>query len=194
MSAEQTLINQLSSLDWESLWVRLMARCYWVIRKRYGIEWSNSRMKDFSREIIQEVFDKIFIEKSRNWNKERYPDFEDFIIGVIDSHINNTLNKSSVELDISDESLSRELNQKLLTEDEEPQIAHDLRQSIFSELEAMGAEDDELLIFECLADGIYKPDSIKLELGMEDVAFQNAWRRLNRKRKKIEVKILAYGN
>ena len=31
--------------------------------------------------------------KERNWNIDRYPDFEEFIIGVIDSHINNTLNK-----------------------------------------------------------------------------------------------------
>ena len=134
------LTNQLSTLDWDSLWVRLMARCFWVLRRRYSINWSNSRMKEFSREIIQEVFDKIFIDKTRNWNMERYPDFEEFIISVVDSHINNTLNKTSDEVNIGDEAFSHEIDQKLMVEHENPQISQDLRTSVFSELEAMGAD------------------------------------------------------
>jgi hypothetical protein len=64
---------------------------------------------------------------------------------------------------------------------------------MYTELEASGADDDELLIFECLADGIEKPDDIRSELGMSESDFHNAWRRFKRKRKVIQEKLAAYG-
>jgi len=71
--------------------------------------------------------------------------------------------------------------------------ADDLREQIFDELERAGADDDELMIFECLADGIEKPDDIKKELGMNDRDFHNTWRRLKRKRKIVQQKLAAHG-
>ena len=72
-------------------------------------------------------------------------------------------------------------------------IAEELRKQIYDELESNGAEDDELLIFECLADGIIKPEDIRTELGMSESDFHNGWRRFKRKRKVIQEKIAAYG-
>lgn len=139
------------------------------------------------------MINKIFIEKKRSWNIDRYPDFEEFIVGVIDSHINNTLNKKDKESTIGDNEFVLNENGESEQNAQEIVITKELRNQIYNELEASGADDDELLIFECLADGIDKPDDIKKELGISDEDFHNAWRRFKRKRITIQEKLAAYG-
>lgn len=193
IASDELLTDQLQSQDWDQLWLRLMARCFWILRNRYGVKWPNDELKNFSRKIVSEVIEKIFIEKERKWNTERYPEFEEFIIGVIDSHINNTLKKKVKESAVRENEHILEKNSAHASSQAEKIAADGLREQIFDELERAGADDDELMIFECLADGIEKPDDIKKELGMNDKDFHNTWRRLKRKRKVIQQKLAAYG-
>src|SRR5690606_2251233 len=102
IASDELLMEQLQNLDWDKLWLRLMGRCFWLLRKRYTVKWKNEELKEFSRKVIGEVINKIFIEKKRNWNVDRYPEFEEFIVSVIDSHINNTLNKDTKEFLVGD--------------------------------------------------------------------------------------------
>lgn len=193
IASDELLMEQLQNRDWAQFWLRLMGRCFWLLRKRYTVKWRNDEVKEFSRKVIGEVINKIFIEKKRNWNIDRYPNFEEFIIGAIDSHINNTLNKEDTENTIGDNEFLFDKNGESEPDAQEIVITKELRDQIYNELEASGADDDELLIFECLADGIDKPDDIKKELGISDEIFHNAWRRFKRKRKTIQEKIAAYG-
>src|SRR5690606_21837169 len=100
IASEELLMKQFDSHDWEELWLKLMGRCYWLLRNRYSIDWGYDERKEFSRKIISEVIEKIFVEKERKWNTDRYPDFEEFIISVIDSHVNNTLNKKNKKYNV----------------------------------------------------------------------------------------------
>ncbi len=193
IASDELLMEQLQNRDWDQFWLRLMGRCFWLLRKRYTVKWHNDEVKEFSREAIGEVINKIFIEKKRSWNIDRYPDFEEFIVGVIDSHINNTLNKKDKESTIGDNEFVLNENGESEQNAQEIVITKELRNQIYNELEASGADDDELLIFECLADGIDKPDDIKKELGISDEDFHNAWRRFKRKRITIQEKLAAYG-
>jgi hypothetical protein len=193
IASDEVLMEQLQNRDWDQFWLRLMGRCFWLLRKRYTVKWNNEEVKEFSREAIGEVINKIFIEKKRNWNIDRYPDFEDFIVGVIDSHINNTLNKDVKESTVGNNEFLFDENGESEPNAQEIVITQEIRNQIYNELETSGADDDELLIFECLADGIEKPDDIKKELGMSDEDFHNAWRRFKRKRKTIQEKLAAYG-
>lgn len=193
IASDELLMEQLQNRDWDQFWLRLMGRCIWLLRKRYTVIWNNKEVKEFSREAIGEVINKIFIEKKRNWNVDRYPDFEEFIVGVIDSHINNTLNKDVKESTIGNNEFLFDENRESEPNAQEIVITQEIRNQIYNELETSGADDDELLIFECLADGIEKPDDIKKELGMSDEDFHNAWRRFKRKRKTIQEKLAAYG-
>ena len=192
IASNELLMDQLQNLDWIHLWLRLMGRCFWILRERYGIKWSNDELQEFSRDVISEIISKIFIEKKRKWNIDRYPDFEEFIIGAIDSHINNTLKKKDKELSIGD-------NEHILNNINEFDSGHFerltidvLRKQVFDKLQEAGADDDELMIFECLADGIEKPDDIKNELGMSKSDFHNAWRKFKRRRKVIQQKLAAH--
>lgn len=193
IASDELLMEQLQNRNWEEFWVRLTGRCFWVLRKRYGVKWNNDELKDFSRKIISEVISKIFIEKERHWYTDSYPDFEKFIIGAIDSHIYNTLKKKNSELNVGDNEFIIDQNVEMEPNVQEIVIAEELRKQIYNELESIGAEDDELLIFECLADGIIKPDDIRTELGMNESDFHNGWRRFKRKRKVIQEKMAAYG-
>ena len=193
IASEELLAEQLNSLDWDKLWLRLMGRCFWLLRKRYTVKWQNDKVKEFSRKTIGEVINKVFIEKERKWNIDRYPDFEEFIIGVIDSHVNNTLNKNNKETAIgSNEFFFTEIGESA-PDSEEIIITEELRNQIYNELETSGATDDELLIFECLADGIEKPDEIRKNIGLNEETFHNAWRRFKRRREVLKQKLAANG-
>ena len=193
IASDELLMDQLQNRDWEQYWLRLLGRCYWVLRVRYEVKWTNEKLKDFSRSVVGEVINKIFIEKDRNWNIERYPDFDEFIVGVIDSHINNIFNTKDKETTVGDNEFILDNNIESEPGTEEVIITSELRKQIFDELQQAGAEDDELLIFECLADGIIKPNKIKEELGLSDEDFHNAWRRFKRRREVIQLNLAANG-
>jgi len=191
--SDKLLMDQFHKRDWKQLWLKLMGRCVWVLSNRYNVKWHNDELKDFSRNCICEVIEKIFVEKKRKWNINRYPDFEKFIIGAIDSHINNTLNKKSKEYLVGNDEYILDTDGESKPTTIERITANEFRNQVFDELQKAGAQDDELLIFECLADGIEKPKDIKKELGLSDNDFHNAWRRLKRKRKIIQQKVTADG-
>jgi hypothetical protein len=193
IASDELLMEQLNNRDWNRLWLRLLWRCAWVLRNRYGVKWPNAELHSYSRSIIIEVTDKIFLEKVRNWNLDEYPDFEDFIVGVVDSHINNNLKKKKKETNVDDIEHVIENNGNVEASVFEKISTDELRNQIYNELLAAGADDDELLIFECLADGIEKPEAIKKELGLDDVFFHNIWRKFKRKRIIIQKKLAAHG-
>lgn len=190
---DELLMEQLNNRNWDELWLRLMGRCFWTMRKRFRSKMDNEELKTFSRNIIGEVIGKIFIEKTRKWNIDKYAEFEDFIVGVIDSHISNTLKTKSKELKIGDDEFQLNQNGVLEPNAQDIAITKELKSEIYKELESAGACDDELLVFDCLIEGIEKPEDIRSDLGMSESDFHNAWRRLKRKRKVIQVKLAANG-
>jgi hypothetical protein len=193
IAPDELLMEQLNNRNWDELWLRLMGRCFWLMRKRFCSKMDNEELKTFSRNIIGEVIGKIFIEKTRNWNTEKYSEFEDFIVGVIDSHISNSLKKKSKELKIVDDQILLGFNRELEPNAQDIVISKELKSEIYKELESAGASDDELLVFDCLTDGIEKPEDIRNDLGMSESDFHNTWRRLKRKRKVIQIKLEANG-
>jgi hypothetical protein len=193
IASDEQLMEQLHNRNWDQFWFRLMGRCFWVLRNRYSVKWPNDELKDFSRKVISEVINKIFIENQRKWNTDRYPDFEEFIIGAIDSHINNTLKKKGKEFTVGENEHILDKSSESVPSQADRITTGELRNQIFDELQQAAADDDELMIFECLSDGVEKPDDIRNELGMSDNDFHNAWRRLKRKRKVIQQKLAANG-
>lgn len=190
IASEQLLMEQLANRDWERLWLRLIGRCAWLLRVRYNVKWPNNQLQEFSRNSVSETVSKIYVEKQRKWNVDAYPDFEHFIVSALDSHVNNTLNTTYKK------KLEEEFNEQTTYIDEgtEHSIANviatrELRQQIVDELKSAGADDDELLVFECLADGMEKPEDIKADLGLSDADFHNIWRRLKRKRDIVRQKL-----
>lgn len=193
IASDELLMEQLTNRDWDKFWLRLMGRCAWLLRKRYTVTWRNDELVQFSRNSISEVVNQIFIKRSRKWNVDHYVDFEDFIIGAIDSHINNTLNKTIKECEFEEDNPVVNVDPQTYSA-EQAIIGKELKAQLFEALQSSGATDDELLIFECLADGIVKPDDIRATIGLTEAEFHNAWRRFKRKRDVIKQKLAANGN
>ena len=68
-------------------------------------------------------------------------------------------------------------------------VYEELRQEAYAFLESEGSSDEELMIFECMADGVVKPKAIKDDLGISDSDFHNAWRRLKPRLNKLRQKL-----
>jgi hypothetical protein len=193
IASDELLMEQLNNRDWSKFWIRLVARCAWLLRKRYNVKWPNDKLQNFSHNVVVEIIDKIFLKKIRKWNLDKYPEFERFIVSALDSHVNNTLNKTDEEIDLRDSDYILDQNSETELSQSDLIIAKELGKEIFEELKNAGADDDELMVFECLVDGINKPEDIKVELGIDDENFHNIWRRLKRKRELIRKKLAAHG-
>lgn len=193
LASDELLIEQLNNRDWHKFWFRLMGRCAWLLRKRYTVKWPNEQLQTFSRNAISEVVNKIFIEKKRKWNLDKYPDFERFIVSALDSHVNNTLNQPRKEVGVGGSEAILDENSEITPSQADVIITAELRKEVFDELQKAGADDDELMVFECLADGIEKPEDIRAELGINEENFHNIWRRLKRRREVIQKKLAANG-
>ena len=179
------LIEIVNSENWEELWVIFIAHIINRLIYRYGQKKKKDELVDDSKNMLSEVLSLILIDGKRNWNKGKYPTFKDFVLSVIDSYLNNHFNKSkpNVELYPSVEENHQKLNQEKLLEYQEQ------RKDAFQFLEKEGTTDEELIIFECMVDGILKPQAIIEDLGMSKPEFNNAWRRLKQRLLKLRQKI-----
>jgi len=183
----EELFKVFNSLPWDDLYIRLEAYIFNTLRYKYGVVKSNEQLKSKAHEIISEVMDLIFVTGTRNWCKESCPEFNTFIFGVVQSHIydsfktKNRTNVNTLET-IEEGNKTQDSFQDTISND-------DLRVIVFNELKNLNADDDELLVFDCMADGIIKPDKIRKELGIEASLLNNILRRLNRKTSKIKIKL-----
>jgi hypothetical protein len=192
IATDAQLEKMLEELPWGDIWISLEARCYYLAKKRYGFNWEKSKITDFSRQIISDVFDKVFVTKERKWNLEAYPEFIDFITGAVDSHFNNVINKEKKEIGFGNEFVA-DINSEKSLNIEDDMNALELSEFVYNELKNANASDDELMVYECISEGVSSPKEIKAELGIDDVTFHNIWRQLKRKFDKISVKVLQNG-
>ncbi|WP_090256906.1 hypothetical protein [Roseivirga pacifica] len=174
--------------DWEQLWINLIAFSIKRLITRYGIKGSKDELLALAEKKLSEVLSLTLVEGTRNWNTDEYPTFKDFLESVIDSHINNSFRKASPkespDLDIPD--ASNDLSP------EDSVLYKELRSEAYDFLLENGASDDELMIFECMADGIIKPKAIRKDLGMSETDFHNAWRRLKPRILKLRKKLSSH--
>lgn len=183
----EELFQVFQSIDWEDLYLRLEAFIIYTLRYKYGVEKRNEQLQSNAHEIISEVMDLIFVSGTRNWSKETCPTFNSFIFGVVKSHINNSFSSSKKHSTIPIEDVQHETEKR---HSYKPHSLDDnkLRELVFNELKDMGADDDELLVFECMTDGIMKPENIREDLGISASEMNNILRRLNRKTLKLKNK------
>lgn len=184
--SQKEVLKASQQQDWGELQVILMAHTLRRLIFRYGVQKPKEELKELARSYISEVQELILIKGSRRWNIDHYTTFQEFIISVIDSHLNNQLNKSTFKkVDFEEQS-----TRKGSAPSPEAELEFlDLREKVFKMLNEEGASDDEMIIFECMAEGITKPKEIREELGITEKDFHNLWRKLDRRLQKIRKKL-----
>jgi DNA-directed RNA polymerase specialized sigma24 family protein len=168
------LLEAIQSVDMDDIIDRMNA--YAISRiKSVGIKNFNGKEPiDFVGDLILKV-----MEGQRDWSKAQCS-FKDFLFGCLKSEIANffKLNKNIHEDDFPD-----------IPSEEQNQNIEEKRKQISDLLIQEGADDDELLIFECWADGITKPKEIAKDLGIEVKEVYNITKRLERRLPKIQIQV-----
>ncbi|XVJ67832.1 MAG: sigma-70 family RNA polymerase sigma factor [Lacibacter sp.] len=144
--------------------------------KSVGVKDFNGKQPiDFVGDLILKV-----IEGTRDWNKADCS-FKEFLFGCLKSEISNFF--KAKKRHVADESPSIPVNGHSINFEE-------TKSKIVELLKVEGADDDELQVFECWLDGIYKPAKIASELGIPVERVYVVIKRLERKRKKIMQKAI----
>ncbi|NVK84837.1 MAG: hypothetical protein HWE21_10985 [Cytophagia bacterium] len=94
-------------------------------------------------DLISETAESFLKDKGRNWNMTDFPDFKKQFLSALDSHLYNSIKKE----------LGKHIDTELFPENDTTKAADDSSYkqdlSILTDiLIALGASDDELLIFE----------------------------------------------
>lgn len=176
----------------DEVYLKLVSHTIHRLRYRYGLRESGVSLKQKAHEFLQQVLSLVFVEQTRKWNIDMYSDLQSFLRSVIDSHLYNTITARRV-VSLENEDGVFEERSGVQSNAQEDIAATELRTQITRILEEEGADDEELLVFECLFDGFRTPRSIREELGISEESFGSIWRRIQRKREKLKSKLAEYG-
>jgi hypothetical protein len=81
-------VNELDNIDWVDVSIRALKHAQNKLMRFKIIKNSALDAEDFVHTAVERIYDG-----NRKWNKQRYPDFIDFINSVIDSLINHEINQ-----------------------------------------------------------------------------------------------------
>lgn len=181
------LMDCMDSVLYQQLVLHTIVR----LRGRYGMKAPNDEVEDKACELVQELLESMMVEQSRKWNEGAYPKIEMFLKSAIDSHLYNHFKRTKVinqGLDTLNPHDGLMLSEQV--SHEQVIVTDELKENIRSVLKELEADDDEMMVFECLFDGLRKPKEIRKELGLTEAEFGSIWRRVGRKQKKLQEKLL----
>lgn len=168
------LTEAIQSVDMDEVVDRMNAYAISHL-KSVGVKNFNGKEPiDFVGDVILKV-----MEGKRDWDKAQCS-FKEFLFGCLKSEINNffSTNKNIYEDELPDVPLNE---QSLNVEDKRSQVSELLKQE--------GADDDELTVFECWADGMTKPAEIAKDLGIDVKEVYKITKRLERRLPKIQTQV-----
>lgn len=169
------LTEAIQSVDMDEIIDRMNAYASSHL-KSVGIKNFNGKEPiDFVGDIILKVMDG-----HRDWSKAQCS-FTEFLFGCLKSEIANFFKTN-----------------KYIHTDDIPAIASGLEFHNFEEsrqrlsilLKQEGADDNELIVFECWVDGITKPSEIAKDLGIEVKEVYNITKRLERRLQKNQKQVI----
>ncbi len=190
IASSEEISELYSSLDWGSLWPRMVSYALATMRRRYRLKGSKEELHDTTQDLVEECYNRVFVQQTRKWNKTHYPNPEDFLFDVLSSLVNKWVNgkkkvsgqDENVKLDDIPDGRGTETDARI--------IVDELLNEYTTQLTAMGVDDDEMLIFNArVHDGLSKPEEIRRDLGMTDREYHNAFRKLHRKLLTIQAKL-----
>lgn len=168
------LIEAIHSVDMDEVIDRMNAYSISLLKSCDLKDFNGKEPVDFVGEVILKV-----LEGKRDWTKAKCT-FIDFLFGCLKSEISNffATNKSLYDLELHEVHSN---NQSINVTSERIQVSELLKQQ--------GADDDELTIFECWADGLTKPSEIAKDLGIDVKEVYKITKRLERRLPKIRVQV-----
>jgi DNA-directed RNA polymerase specialized sigma24 family protein len=199
---DPSIHEKLEKADWDAALPRVLK--YAVSRAKI-FKWLGDEVEPEA--LVQEAIARAYGTGTRgnyrNWNREKCPDFANFLIGIIRSMTSHEAEHGS---EFPKESLFDEdgspKDEKLLKSADEvagalmPKtsevelIENENLRTLNDELDSISVEDEDLgLVIVCIEDGISKPRHIAEETGFEINKVNNLLRKLRRKLDKYNPKM-----
>jgi DNA-directed RNA polymerase specialized sigma24 family protein len=171
---QMNLLEAIESVDMNDIIDRMNAYAMYRLRSVGIKDFNGKQPVDFVGDLILKV-----MEGQRDWSKASCP-FTEFLFGCLRSDIDSFFKTRK-------SNYTNELPE-LKTIDASANI-NEQRKQIYTFLEQEEADDDELLVFECWAEGLTKPSEIAKELGVDVKVVYNITKRLTRRIPKIIPKV-----
>ena len=172
--------------SWSKFWKISVAYSHFVLSTKYGVKsekgLGGKTASDFAQEVLISLADG-----TRKWNTSKNPTLFDQFKSSFDSHINNFINKTKVPEYTIDEDISK-------IDIEEPEDLKELFDYCYDTLTSLKASDNELMIFQCQAEGITKPLEIAKDLGINVKEVYNIQKQLRRKLPELHKHLRNHGN
>lgn len=159
--------------DWSKFWKMSVAYSHFVLSTKYVVRSEKGLGGKTASDFAQEVLISLS-EGTRKWNVSKNPTLFDQFKSSLDSHINNFINKTKIPEYTIDEDIS-----KIDIEDTED--LKELFDFCYDTLASLKASDNELMVFQCQAEGITKPQEISKDLGINVKEVYNIQKQLRRK-------------
>lgn len=190
--------DELDKANWDEVLPRVLKYAASRAKKYYWLG-EDVNPEDMVNEVIARAYGVGTNEAYRNWNKEKYPKLEDFLISIISSM---TSHQADHSIRFRKEPLFRE-NGSLrdfesrtsgITETiapspkspEEEVLESERLQALSGELTAIAQEDEEMgMVILCLEDGISRPRDIAEETGYDVKRIYTLLRRIRERLKKF---------
>ena len=165
------LADEIHAIDLEDVIDRLNAYAIGKLRQAQLKDFDGKEPIDFVGEVILDV-----LEGKRDWQKAKCT-FREFLFGCLRSKIDGFFNKTKHHADIE----LPEIEDTILNYDYEEK-----RKQLAGLLRDTGADDEQLIVFECWMDGMKKPLEIATDLGIDVNEIYNITKRLLRSIEKIK--------
>jgi hypothetical protein len=159
--------------NWNKFWKMSVSYCHYVLATRYFVKSEKGLEGKTPQDFAEEVLISL-IDGTRKWNTSKSPTLFDQFKSSLDSHINNFINK----LRIPEYTINEDISEIDL---EEPADTKELFDCCYDILISLKASDNELMVFQCQAEGITKPLEIAKDLGINVKVVYNIQKQLRRK-------------
>lgn len=174
----------------DELWDQLLAHTYYIFDRKYIVPEKGEQLRGRCRGVILDAIERVIIKGVRKWNRAHYPDFKLFLFGVIDSIIIDDFRKKKRDVETI-ELLDKKDGSNSGSDDNLK--VKELYELCLSLLRELNANEDEINIFECIADGMKMPGEVRDFLEMEHAEFHNLSRSFNTKWNKVLTKLKEHG-
>jgi DNA-directed RNA polymerase specialized sigma24 family protein len=176
--------RELDEADWQDVLPYVFKYAVWRAKRYY---WLGNNLNP-PEELVQEAIARAYgigeNDAYRNWNKNKYPKLEDFLISIIDS-----ITSHKVEHALRFKTIPIGSNEIDATSHEQELLSKDKLSKIVSKIKSVMMDDQEALeIFRCFEQGISNPREIAQITGYKKEKVYNIFKRLRRKVNSLDLR------
>lgn len=177
---DTSIRDDLDDADWDDVYPRVLKYAVWYSLK---YKWLGEKLnpEDLVEEAVSRAYGNGHNGTYRNWNKTKYPELSNFLIGIVKSLGNHLVEHekgfpseslSNGQPEIQDRMISKKADEamgaKFPKTPEVELLELEALNAIENKLETIASQDDDLeMLILCIVDGICAPRLIADETGFK---------------------------